>query len=57
MNEPSSTAETPHAAPLEALGMMLLCFGWFIVSSLQSLGPIGVARVPRDSATACWARY
>lgn len=38
MNEPSSTAETPHAAPLEALGMMLLCFGWFIVSSLQSLG-------------------
>ncbi len=27
----------PHATPLEALGMVMLCFGWFIVSSLQSV--------------------
>jgi membrane protease YdiL (CAAX protease family) len=27
----------PHSAPLEALGMVVLCFGWFIVSSLASL--------------------
>lgn len=38
MNKPSGTVNVPpHSAPLEALGIVVLCFGWFIVSSLQSL--------------------
>jgi membrane protease YdiL (CAAX protease family) len=38
MKEPLDAAQaTPHAAPFEALCMVLLCFGWFIVGSLQSL--------------------
>jgi membrane protease YdiL (CAAX protease family) len=27
----------PHAAPFEALGIVLICFGWFILGSLQAL--------------------
>lgn len=26
----------PHAAPFEALGIVVLCFGWFILGSLQA---------------------
>jgi membrane protease YdiL (CAAX protease family) len=38
MNKPRATADVlPHSAPLEALGIVVLCFGWFIVSSLQSV--------------------
>jgi membrane protease YdiL (CAAX protease family) len=38
MNKPRATADVlPHSAPLEALGMVVLCFGWFIVSSLASV--------------------
>jgi membrane protease YdiL (CAAX protease family) len=38
MNKPLDTAGAPpHATPFEAIGMVLLCFGWFIVASLQSL--------------------
>jgi membrane protease YdiL (CAAX protease family) len=32
-----AVAAAPHAAPFEALGMVLLCFGWFIVVSLSSV--------------------
>lgn len=27
----------PHAAPFEALGMVMLCFGWFILASLDTV--------------------
>jgi membrane protease YdiL (CAAX protease family) len=38
MNKLRGAADAPpHATPLEALGMVLLCFGWFIVASLQSV--------------------
>jgi membrane protease YdiL (CAAX protease family) len=50
----SSLPAAPHAAPIEALGMVLLCFGWFIVSSLTSLAAwrpgSGGGRVFSDSA-------
>jgi membrane protease YdiL (CAAX protease family) len=32
-----AAAVAPHARPFEALGMVLLCFGWFIVASLSAL--------------------
>lgn len=34
--EPSATARTP--APLEAVAVVLLCFGWFILISLSAVG-------------------
>jgi membrane protease YdiL (CAAX protease family) len=38
MNKPIGTVDVPpHSAPLEALGMVMLCFGWFIISSQVSL--------------------
>ena len=38
MKDPLDAADAPpHAGPIEALGIVLLCFGWFIVGSLQSL--------------------
>jgi membrane protease YdiL (CAAX protease family) len=38
MNKPRATADVlPHSAPLEALGMVVLCFGWFMISSQASL--------------------
>jgi membrane protease YdiL (CAAX protease family) len=35
---PGTVNAPPHSAPLEALGMVVLCFGWFIIASLQLTG-------------------